>query len=179
MIRLAGIEYDSIVDGPGLRTAIFVQGCGHQCKGCHNPQTWDFTKGTEYSVDSIIKKIQKNAINKNITLTGGDPLYQWNDVSPLVRKLKFDGYNFMLYTGYTVDDILHPLKAKIVDTVVDEKVFYAFINDIDLVCTDPFIETEKNLSLPFMGSNNQHIGKFIYRHINLEFIDLIHKYIKK
>lgn len=178
MVRLAGIEYDSIVDGPGLRTAIFVQGCGHHCKGCHNPQTWDFNSGTEISINELVKKIEKNSINKNVTLTGGDPVYQWKELYPFVMIMIIHGYSFMLYTGFTTDELINPIKSKIITDSSDEKNFYKFISSMDLVCTEPFIEKEKDLTLVFRGSKNQLIGDFVYQYNTIRFRDSTQKYTK-
>ncbi len=180
MIRLAGIEYDSLVDGPGLRTAIFVQGCKHHCKGCHNPQTWSFTDGEEYSVESIIDNIKNNSINKNITLTGGDPLYQWKKLYPLVDALRKQDYSFMLYTGFTVDEIMHPVFSNIVSNQLDNQSFYKFITEMKLVCTDPFEEDKKDLSLLFRGSSNQHIGRFVYdNNDDISYVDMTKQFNKE
>lgn len=71
-LKVSGIEPESIVDGPGIRFAVFVQGCPHNCPGCHNPQTHPFEGGMEMSVEEIFEKFQKNPILKGITLSGGD-----------------------------------------------------------------------------------------------------------
>ena len=183
MVRIAGIEYDSIVDGPELRTAIFVQGCKHQCKGCHNPQTWDFDGGTEISTSELIEKIKKNSINKNITLTGGDPIYQWMELYPLVEELRKDDYSFMLYTGFTVSELIHPLDSKILSIKsylhTIEDMYYRFVTNMRLVCTDPFIESRKDENLLFRGSNNQCLGRFVYnKDDTISFVDMTRQFAK-
>lgn len=179
MIRLAGIEYDSLVDGPGLRTAIFVQGCKHHCKGCHNPQTWDFNGGLIYSIEKIVTEIENNSINKNITLTGGDPLYQWIELYPLVDVLRKNGYSFMLYTGFTVGEIIHASSSSIPMNKSYEESFNKFITNMELVCTDPFIESEKNLDLLFRGSSNQCLGRFVYdKDDSISFVDMTKQFTK-
>lgn len=75
-IRVAGISEDSIVDGPGLRLTVFLQGCPHRCKGCHNAETWDPTGGTLMDTRDIIAMMDKNPLLDGITLSGGEPFMQ-------------------------------------------------------------------------------------------------------
>ena len=75
-IRIAGVVRESIVDGPGLRFAVFTQGCGHHCPECHNPETWDFGGGYDCEIEKILKAMDENPLLDGITLSGGDPLYQ-------------------------------------------------------------------------------------------------------
>lgn len=87
-LRIAGIEYESIVDGPGMRNTVFTQGCKHNCKGCHNPQTHDLNGGYEISLSEIYDKITDNPLVTGITLSGGDPILQYKKLIPLVQELK-------------------------------------------------------------------------------------------
>ena len=76
-IRLAAdLQTDSIVDGPGLRAVIWTQGCGHHCKGCQNPQTWDFNGGGLVPIDEVIKALDETEYQTGLTFSGGDPMYQ-------------------------------------------------------------------------------------------------------
>ena len=72
-LRVAGTVAESIVDGPGLRYTVFVQGCPHGCPGCHNPQTHDFAGGTEMTVQALLDDIARFPHLKGITLSGGEP----------------------------------------------------------------------------------------------------------
>ena len=101
-ILLFGVEYESIVDGPGCRTTIFLQGCSHKCQGCHNPDAWEFDESTRVSHDEIMQMLDKHSIfTKSITWSGGDPLYQADSLLELSSRAYRCGYtDQMLYTGY-------------------------------------------------------------------------------
>ena len=75
-IRIFGLADDSIVDGPGVRYTVFVQGCPHHCPGCHNPASHDFSGGTLLDTDGIIRKIGENPLLDGVTLSGGEPMCQ-------------------------------------------------------------------------------------------------------
>ena len=106
MLYVAGIVEESIVDGPGLRTTVFFQGCKHHCKGCHNPQTWSFEGGTPYTPEQLINELKKNKLVHHITLSGGDPLYQDRiDFLKFIVLLKQQGYDIILYTGFTLEEV--------------------------------------------------------------------------
>ena len=72
-LRISGIVEDSIVDGPGLRLCVFVQGCPHHCPGCHNPQTHDFNAGREVDLRDIFRKYKENPLLSGVTFSGGEP----------------------------------------------------------------------------------------------------------
>ena len=84
-IKIAGIEAESFVDGPGIRFAIFTQGCAHNCPGCQNPQTHDFEGGHYMSLTTILEMIEENPLLDGVTLSGGDPMYQAEALVPLAR----------------------------------------------------------------------------------------------
>ena len=99
-IRLASpITYDSIVDGPGLRAVIWTQGCNHNCKGCHNPQTHDTCGG--HIVDSlyIISEINKLRLHRGITLSGGEPFMQSEALLDIAKESKKLNLDVWAYTG--------------------------------------------------------------------------------
>ena len=148
-IRIAGLVSDSVVDGPGIRYAIFTQGCDHGCKGCHNPQTHDFNEGTDVNIDKLINQIVKNPILSGVTLTGGDPFYQIDASLELAYKLKSFGINIIAYTGYTYEELLEMKE--------DNPNLDRLLHNIDVLIDGPFIEEEKDLSLRFRGSKNQRV----------------------
>jgi len=88
MIRVAGIVEDSIVDGPGLRTVIFVQGCDKRCPECHNPDAWPLDGGDLYSPEELYEKIKANPLCSGVTFSGGEPLLQAAELLPLARLIK-------------------------------------------------------------------------------------------
>lgn len=105
-IRLYGTAPDSIVDGPGLRYAIFVQGCSHGCPGCHNPESHPFDGGTLTSIDALMDDIRSNGLIHDVTLSGGDPFECPEASAEVARRLKAEGYGLWAYTGYLFEDLL-------------------------------------------------------------------------
>ena len=146
-MRISGIEYESIVDGPGLRNTIFVSGCEHHCKGCHNPETWDPTTGqifTKEMQNDFINKCNSNFLLKGITISGGDPLYIYKkEVLDFLKIFKQHAphLNVWLYTGYTMTiDKLKELE-----------------NLVDIVVDGEFILDQRDITLKYRGSPNQRI----------------------
>lgn len=133
------------VDGPGLRTSIYLAGCTHRCPGCHNPSSWDFEGGTPYDVDELADIVISHEFN--VTLTGGDPLQTRNPESllHLIRRLKSAGLTIWLYTGYTLEE------ARKIPTMKP------ILEEIETIVDGPFIESLRDISLPFRGSSNQRI----------------------
>lgn len=131
------------VDGPGFRTAIYFAGCRHQCPGCHNPQSWDFNGGTEMSLSELMTIIEDEDFD--VTLTGGDPLYNSEAIAFLAKRIQESGHKVWLYTGFTLEEILSSptlsLPLPYIDTIVE----------------GPFIQSLRDPDLPFRGSSNQRI----------------------
>ncbi|MBR2743039.1 MAG: anaerobic ribonucleoside-triphosphate reductase activating protein [Clostridia bacterium] len=149
MIRIAGIVGDSITDGPGLRVAVFVQGCPHHCEGCHNPTTHDFSGGTPMSVSDVYKIIKKNPIIKGVTFSGGEPFCQASPLASLAKLVKADGLELAVYSGYTFEELLKLSKS-------DEGVM-ALLSLCDTLIDGRFVLSERSLSIRFRGSRNQRI----------------------
>ena len=146
-IRVADIVEESIVDGEGIRLAVFFQGCPHNCPGCHNPATHSFTGGQDMECDDILNKLTDNPLHSGLTLTGGEPFAQAKSAAILARAAHEKGYSVWCYTGYTVEE----LEAKhTADT--DE-----LLANIDVLVDGPYIEAERDLSLRFRGSRNQRL----------------------
>ncbi len=148
-IRLAGIVNDSIVDGPGLRLAVFTQGCAHNCPSCHNPETHDFNGGYEEDIDNIVKMALNNPLLSGVTLTGGDPFYQVDACLELAYKLSGHGLSLIVYTGFTWEE-LDALRY-------NNPAVNRFLHEMDFLIDGPFIREERDLSLRFRGSTNQRI----------------------
>ena len=150
-VRLASdITKDSIVDGPGLRTVIWTQGCPHKCKGCHNPQTHDFSGGVEVEVEEIINDLKKTKLQRGITFSGGDPMAQAEAVTVIAREMKKDNLDIWLYTGYTLETII-----KAANTYRPE--WAELLKYIDIMVDGSFIEEMHNPFLKFRGSSNQRV----------------------
>ena len=146
-IKLAGLVGDSIVDGPGLRFTIFVQGCPHHCEGCHNPESHDFDGGRWADTDKIIEKIKANEIIRGVTFSGGEPFCQPDSLADMAEKLKNDGYHLMAYTGYTFEQLL-----KMSET--DENV-KRLLACLDNIIDGRFVLALRSLELKYKGSSNQ------------------------
>lgn len=101
-------DRESLVDGPGLRTVVFFQGCKKACKDCHNPMTWSLSTGTRYSVNELAEILKAKAKNKKITFSGGEPLLQSKAIIELSKAL--DGYDLCMYTGMNEEDVPEELK---------------------------------------------------------------------
>lgn len=145
-LRLYGTVNDSIVDGPGLRYAVFTQGCPHHCLGCHNPDSHDLEGGYLKEIDEICEEIAHNPLLDGVTLTGGEPFLQAEALIDLVKKIKQTGLHMMIYSGYTYEEILSLGEQAITllslcDTLVDGRF------RLDL----------RSLDLFYKGSSNQRI----------------------
>ena len=105
-IRIAGTVGESIVDGPGFRYTLFVQGCPHGCLGCHNPQTHDFEGGQDIELDTLLKDMCRNPFIKGVTFSGGEPFCKAEPLYHLAVELKRKGKHLMAYSGYTFEQLL-------------------------------------------------------------------------
>lgn len=143
------ILHDNMLNGDGLRVVLFVSGCEHNCKGCHNPQTHDPSSGikfTKVEEDEIFEQLSKPYI-QGLTLTGGDPLHPCNYKTLLelckTVKATFPGKNIWLYTGYRIEDIPEKMRD--------------ILHYIDILVDGRFVEELKDVNLPYVGSSNQRI----------------------
>lgn len=148
-LRLAGVIKESIVDGPGIRFTVFVQGCPHKCRGCHNPQTHDYAGGYDSSVERIIEEIKKNPILQGVTLSGGEPFEQAEALTELAKQAHEMGLNIVTYTGYTFE--------RLVEGFNDNPGWKSLLGETDYLIDGPFILEQKSLMLHFRGSKNQRI----------------------
>lgn len=146
MINLSGIAGDSIVDGPGIRTTFFGQGCPHHCPGCHNPETWDFSGGTPWEEAALVELVKKNPLCRAVTFSGGEPFAQAEGFARLGKLLKAAGYEVASYTGYTFEQLLSGTKAQ-----------RELLETIDVLIDGPFLLEERSLELNFRGSCNQRV----------------------
>lgn len=146
MLNLAGIVSDSIVDGPGIRTTIFCQGCPHHCPGCHNPETWAFGTGTDMDEQTIFEIIKSNPLCRGVTFSGGEPFSQAEAFSRLASLLKENGYEVAAYSGFTFEELLAGTPEQ-----------RTLLERIDILIDGPFLLNERSLDLNFRGSKNQRI----------------------
>ena len=144
-IKVAKILYETTTDGPGFRTSIYCQGCNHHCQGCHNPQTWDFTGGTIYSVEELFNIINNEELS-NVTFSGGDPMFQVDAFTELAKMIKNKtNKTIWCYSGYTYEQIKESPKMSLI------------LQFLDVLVDGPFIMEKRNTDLKFRGSENQRI----------------------
>lgn len=147
VISTAGFVQDSITDGPGMRFTLFVQGCPHGCRGCHNPQTHPFEGGKNMSVDEIFDLICKNPLTSGVTFSGGEPLCQAKPLSKLACKIKEKGLELAVYTGYTWEQL----------RAANNEDINRLISLCDVMVDGEFKIDQRNLDIKFKGSENQRI----------------------
>ena len=149
-IKLASeLQQDSIVDGTGIRSVIWTQGCEHRCPGCHNPGTHDMNGGFEKNVTELKKEISKLEMQEGITFSGGDPFYQSKECAELAAHIQSLGMNVWCYTGFTFEKLL---KLSNIQPAIME-----FLKNIDILVDGPFIIAKRTYNAKFRGSSNQRI----------------------
>ena len=145
-MRIANTVNDSIVDGRGLRYAVFTQGCPHRCPGCHNPETWDFDAGTRMEAEDLAQIARDNPLCRGVTFSGGEPFAQPEGFAELARILKAEGYEIASYTGYTFEQLLAGTPAQ-----------RELLGLLDVLVDGPFVLSQRSLDLVYRGSANQRI----------------------
>lgn len=150
-IRLAApINYDSIVDGEGMRAVLWTQGCPHNCLGCHNPNTHDFNGGFITDTNELIEELKINMkYQDGITLSGGDPFMQAEAVNQIALYVKSLNKNVWAYTGFKFEELLIMSKSN--------NYIMELLNNIDILVDGKFILEEKSMDLYYKGSRNQRI----------------------
>jgi len=149
-IRLAAyLQPDSIVDGEGIRTVIWTQGCPHNCLGCHNPETHDINGGALVEIEEVYQIIDSLEGQDGITFSGGDPFMQAKECSEIAKYSRKKGYNIWAYSGYTFEQliILSEKKPEILE----------FLKEIDVLIDGKFELRNKSYKCLFRGSSNQRI----------------------
>ena len=146
------MKYLDILDcdtanGSGVRITLFVSGCSHKCKGCHNPESWNPNAGQEFTDETkqkLFKLLERDYID-GITYTGGDPLFESNvqEITQLAKEIreKFPNKSQWLWTGFIYEEINHLEIIKYLDVIIDGE----------------YKEELRDITLPYMGSSNQRI----------------------
>lgn len=145
--QLSGLVNDSIVDGPGLRLSVFMQGCPYHCPGCHNPQTHDPQGGKAADTEDILAKLKSNPLLDGLTLSGGEPLLQPEAAAIMAEQAKDLGLNVWCYTGSTFEEILKS----------ESKAVGRLLSLLDVLVDGPFVEAQKSLDVVWRGSPNQRL----------------------
>lgn len=146
-MNYCGLNINDIANGDGVRVSLFVSGCRNHCKGCHNPEAWDFGYGMPFAKETeqeIIKALRPSWI-QGLSVLGGEPCEEENEavLIPFLKRVRSELPNkdIWLYSGYTYEMLQSEEILKQVDVLVD----------------GPFLLEQKDVSLPFRGSRNQRI----------------------
>ena len=147
-IRLSGpLEHDNIVNGDGLRAVLWTQGCPNHCKGCQNPETWDYEAGFLVSIDEIIERLSKFPGQTGLTFCGGEPFVQAKACKEIADRVRKEfGWNVWSFSGFTYEIIKEYGKEP-----------WELLKSLDALIDGPFILSQKDLSLRFRGSKNQRL----------------------
>ena len=146
-VRLASnLQSDSIVDGDGIRTVIWFQGCKHHCRECQNPETWNFDGGMEVDICDIEEQMKKLKYQTGITMSGGDPFFQPEAATKIAKFAHSIGLNVWAYTGFTYEEIIN---------ANDEKM--ELLKNTDVLVDGRFEIAKKSLACKFRGSTNQRV----------------------
>lgn len=153
-MKYAGIIKNDVAAGKGVCVTFFVQGCDAHCPGCHNPETWDFDGGYEFTQDtinSIINALNANGVQRNLCIMGGEPLHERNQflVQLLIQEVKkvYPDIKIYLWTGYLYEDLIEK----------HEKILQNILQEIDVLIDGPFIKEQRDITLAMRGSRNQRI----------------------
>ena len=139
------MQFDSVVDGKGLRCVLWTQGCPHRCLGCHNPQTHDCEGGFEADIDMVRAEMKKHAYLDGVTFSGGEPMLQAKQCAELASFAKSLGWNVWCYTGFLFEELLQKKDLDIMN----------FLEQIDVLIDGRFEIEKKTMELYFRGSSNQ------------------------
>ena len=157
MMNYGNIKYCDIADGEGVRTTLFVSGCTHHCKGCFQPETWDFAYGEEFgeeAAQALLESLEPAYVD-GLTVLGGEPMEPDNqrELVGFLEEVKrrFPGKTIWMYTGDVFEDLIDeasPRRTEVTDRV---------LACVDVLVDGPFIEERKDISARFRGSSNQRI----------------------
>lgn len=153
-MRYAGINYNDMCAAPGVSVTLFTQGCPHHCEGCHNPETWDFNGGKEFTPEvlrKIVAGLTKNSIKRSFCIMGGEPLCEQNTLLTLMTiqyvKQRLPEVKIYLWTGYYYEELLKSPDPKIP----------LILKEVDVLIDGPFVKPLRDITLKMRGSSNQNI----------------------
>lgn len=155
-MQYAGLIKNDFSAAPGVSVSFYTQGCPHRCQGCHNPKTWDFKGGKEFTadiLDEIVEALQANGIKRSLCILGGEPLCSENQflTCMIVRhvKEKLPETEIYVWTGYTYEQLNQS----------PDPYLKNILQIIDYIIDGPYIEAERDITLPMRGSRNQRVIK--------------------
>lgn len=147
-IRIYGEVPDSIVDGPGLRYGVFVQGCSHGCPGCHNPESQPACGGTVERIEDVAARVAATRLDSGVTLSGGEPFEQAAACAELARRVRAMGKDVWVYSGYRYEDLASGAAG------ADAP---ALLAEADVLVDGPFVQSLHSYDLQWKGSSNQRV----------------------
>ncbi|WP_186428704.1 anaerobic ribonucleoside-triphosphate reductase activating protein [Clostridium sp. BSD9I1] len=149
-LQIAGFLDNSLTNGEGLRSVVYVSGCNHKCKGCHNEAMQDYDYGDKVLIEEVLQRIKDNIpVVKGVTFSGGEPFEQAQVLSRLASEIRKLDLNIWCYTGFTFEEITN-------DTS-NNKQWMELLNQIDILVDGRFEEGKKDRKLKYKGSSNQRI----------------------
>ena len=148
-LYIAGIEPESIVDGPGYRYTIFTQGCPHNCPGCHNPKTHPLEGGTKVEISQLFAEVAAKPVLRGVTFSGGEPFLQAKPLAALAECVHSIGKTVITYSGYTYEYLC--------EHATEENGWAALLAETDFLIDGPYVEEQASLEIKFRGSRNQRI----------------------
>ena len=154
-MKYAGIIKNDLSSAPGVSVSFFTQGCPHHCPGCHNPETWDFNGGKEFTYDvlnEVIDALTANGVNRSLSILGGEPLCEQNIFLTLLViktvKERLPNTKIYIWTGYYYDELIKRSSDSHLKTILDYS---------DYLIDGPYIQLLRDITLPMRGSSNQNI----------------------
>ena len=157
MSKIAGIYWDDTAAAPGISLSVYFSGCYFNCPGCHNPEAWDFNYGEDFTPElfnEILEKLQKNGVERRLSILGGEPLCDGNiaAVTTLIEAVKCYYPNTLVYvwTGYTYEELLERSKD-------NELIKHLLDVSVDVLIDGRFEIDKRDTTLPLRGSSNQRI----------------------
>ena len=153
-MRYAGIIKNDMSAAPGISVSFYTQGCPHRCPGCHNPTTWSFDGGKEFTYDTLVEVVEAlaaNGVSRSLAIMGGEPLCDENAfltnllITEVKRKLPET--KVYIWSGYYYEELVKSTNPRI----------NQILNQCDVLIDGPYIASERDITLPMRGSSNQSI----------------------
>ncbi|MFD1955145.1 4Fe-4S single cluster domain-containing protein [Paenibacillus thailandensis] len=161
-IRISRIVRKTEVEGPGLRYAIWVQGCPIRCDGCFNPHTWDMNGGEIWEADRLIRDIEATLRSapelEGVTFLGGEPFSQAGGLSKIAKRVKELQLSVVTFSGYTYETLQRS----------DNAGWHQLLKYTDLLIDGPYIKKLHDVSRPWIGSKNQQYRFLTPRYSHLQ-----------